>query len=101
MPNRHKALYVKGRVVCTRTFGDLALKHEDFNLETKKHPQIPNWAGPYLTHEPDLACKKLTPDMKYLILGSDGLWDEVSVEAAGELVASCIDADHAAKALLA
>lgn len=101
VPNRNRSLYVKGRILCTRTFGDLALKDPDLNIDSQKHPKIANWNGPYITHMPDLACKKLTNDMKYLILGSDGLWDEVSVEDAAEIVANCIDADHAARTLTA
>ena len=101
VPNRNRSLYVKGRILCTRTYGDLGLKQEEFNINCKKLPKIADWNGPYITHTPDLSCKKLTDDMKYLILGSDGLWDEVTVEDAAEIVAECVDADHAAKILTA
>ena len=86
-------MYVKGRILCTRTFGDLGLKHAEYNIDARKYPKIENWNGPYITHMPDLACKKLTDDMKYLILGSDGLWDEVTIEDAAEIAGACVDAD--------
>jgi pyruvate dehydrogenase phosphatase len=79
-------MYVKGRLMCTRAFGDLALKLKHFNVKNGKFSEIKNWDGPYITHEPDVIVKELTSDMKYVVMGSDGLWDEISLEQCSEIV---------------
>jgi serine/threonine protein phosphatase PrpC len=87
MTNRSStAMYVKGRLMCTRSFGDLALKHDDFNINSKKFGLIENWAGPYITHTPNIVTKELTADMRFLVMGSDGLWDEIEIGEAATIV---------------
>ena len=77
-----KACYVKGNLMPTRAFGDLRLKHADFNFHN--HPPelgyrkpIPTYHGPYITHEPEITVIDLQKNDQYLILASDGLWDEI------------------------
>ena len=77
-----KACYVKGNLMPTRAFGDLRLKHADFNFHN--HPPelgyrkpIPTYNGPYITHEPEITVIDLQKNDQYLILASDGLWDEI------------------------
>ena len=83
--------------MCTRTFGDLGLKHAEFNLDTNKFAKIQDFKGPYITHKPDVVIRKLTEDMQYLVLGSDGLWDELDPQQIGEIVMSASNAESAAK----
>jgi len=66
----------------TRSIGDLRLKKKEFNFhdfapEYGYRKPIPNFTGPYITAEPDVQVHKLTDKDKYLVLASDGLWDEV------------------------
>ena len=54
-----KACYVKGNLMPTRALGDLRLKHNEFNqhmhpVELGYRRPIPKFAGPYITHEPDI-----------------------------------------------
>jgi len=77
-----KACYVKGGIMPTRSIGDLRLKKKEFNFhdfapEYGYLKPIPNFTGPYITSEPDVQVHKLTDKDKYLVLASDGLWDEV------------------------
>ena len=41
------------------------------------HVAVPEYykTPPYLTVEPDVISTKLTPRDKFLVIGSDGLWD--------------------------
>ena len=59
------------------------MKYAEFN--ELKYPMnygyrkpLKKYTGNYITHKPDIKEFKLTKDDKYLILGSDGLWDEIS-----------------------
>jgi len=87
-----KACYVKGNLMPTRAFGDLRLKHNEFNqhmhpVELGYRRPIPKFAGPYITHEPEIQVIDLTKNDQFLVLASDGLWDEISRKEAA-LIAS-------------
>ena len=59
---------------------------KDLNLNKGKNHNnrfpspIPTFTGPYITHKPDIKTFELSRDDKYLILASDGLWDELNNE---------------------
>ena len=65
-----------------RAFGDFRFKWE---AETIKktignllgHIAVPEYykTPPYLTVEPDVVAHRLSPKDKFLVIGSDGLWD--------------------------
>eukprot|EP00347_Sterkiella_histriomuscorum_P014019 403362473 len=89
--NDSKACYVKGGLMPTRSFGDLRLKKNEFNshghpLDLGYRKPIPEFTGPYITHEPDVQVFDLTKDDQYFILASDGLWDEIKRRQAAEFV---------------
>ena len=67
----------------TRSFGDFRLKYREFNFHefSKEHGfrrSIPQFTGPYITHEPEIQVFELTDQDRYLVLACDGLWDEMS-----------------------
>ena len=33
--------------------------------------------GPYITHKPEIRKFKLSKSDRFLVLGTDGLWDEI------------------------
>lgn len=81
-----QACYVKGNLMPTRAFGDLRLKFAEFNFHN--HPSelgfrnpIPKYTGPYITAEPTVQVVELTKQDQYLVLASDGLWDEIPRKA--------------------
>jgi pyruvate dehydrogenase phosphatase len=91
----------------TRSFGDLYLKHHEFNnpfgythLSGRKKPHIRNFTGPYITHRPDVYINEITSADQYLILATDGLWDDVTIPEAAVIVASVGEPQAAAQALL-
>lgn len=63
---------MKGRLQPTRSLGDFYLKYKEYNFT-----QLPVFTGPYVDHRPEVTHFKRFKDDKYLILGSDGLWDEL------------------------
>ena len=82
----------------TRSLGDLQLKHAEFNFhyfppDQGYQPPIPrhNYTGPYINHLPDVTVHELTEADRYLILASDGLWDEVNRKRSAELLTQKIN----------
>ena len=77
----------------TRSFGDFRLKYGSFNSHpwsgTRGYrPPLAKYTGPYITHKPDIHIHSIQPNDHLLILASDGLWDELSVEEAAGVVDS-------------
>lgn len=102
-----RACYVKGRLQLTRSLGDAYLKYHEFNgsPDRSRGRHIPEpYTPPYVSHEPELHHIRLTPDDKFVILGTDGLWDYVSHAEAVQLVSRCMAAgltqEDAARALV-
>ena len=69
------ACYVKGRLQPTRSFGDFYLKFKEYNFTKLK-----TFTGPYITSDPLITHFELKDDHKNLILGTDGLWDEMDAK---------------------
>ncbi|CAI5703284.1 hypothetical protein KXD40_003782 [Peronospora effusa] len=102
--------YVKGALQPTRAFGDFSLKHPEFNgppyvngdRTAGRHFSAP-YTPPYITAIPEIKSHKLEEGDKFLIIGSDGLWDYLSNEEAVEIVngqVSCGNHDLAGRALV-
>ena len=89
-----KVCYVKGRLQPTRSFGDMTLKYAEFNNPQKKarnqgfRTKIPVFTGPYVSALP--VVKVFDNNSKSgnvgLILGTDGLWDELGKQKVLEIV---------------
>jgi serine/threonine protein phosphatase PrpC len=76
------ACYVKGNLMPTRAIGDLRLKKSEFNFhnhdpEFGYRKPIPVYNGPYINYKPDIQVFELTKDDEWIVLASDGLWDEI------------------------
>lgn len=87
------ACYVKGSLMPTRAFGDLRLKDSKYNFHN--HPTdlgyrqpIPkaHYSGGYISYEPDIQVFDLTEKDRFLILASDGLWDEFDRKTSAKIV---------------
>jgi len=86
-----RACYVKGGLMPSRAFGDLRLKHREFNFHQFATEQgyrrpIPVFNGPYISYKPDIQVFDLTEDDAFIILATDGLWDEVKRKQAGQII---------------
>ena len=85
--------YVKGRLQPSRALGDLSLKHDEFNFHygqsehgyRKPFPKE-NYSGPYINHLPDIIVHDITEEDRFLILASDGLWDELNRKESAEII---------------
>ena len=93
--------YVKQMRAPTRALGDLQLKHAEFNF----HSNMPslgyvevipknNFSGPYINHLPDIMVHTLTDKDKYLILASDGLWDEINRKESAKILSQKINENN-------
>ena len=86
-----KACYVKGALQPTRTLGDYSLKYLYFNLNDisdnslyEKYQKYFN--GPYISSVPDIQILDIKNNFKYLIMGTDGLWDVVKSREIASLI---------------
>jgi len=78
--NNPKACYVKGTLQPTRSLGDFHLKLKEFN----KNNLLFN--GPYISNEPEINIFKLNKNDKYLVLATDGLWDDIKSTELSKLI---------------
>jgi pyruvate dehydrogenase phosphatase len=82
--------YVKGRLQPTKSFGDFHLKDErvHFDHERKRpflDPSIKK-SFPYIDVEPDITVTRRTKEDKFLVVATDGLWDQFSSAEAAMIV---------------
>mmetsp|Transcript_2786 Transcript_2786/g.3974 ORF Transcript_2786/g.3974 Transcript_2786/m.3974 type:complete len:525 (+) Transcript_2786:200-1774(+) len=77
--------YVKGRLQPTRGFGDVYIKYPELNTGFSG-PFTP----PYSTAEPEIIVHPREANDAFLILGSDGLWEDIRNDEAVDLVAAAI-----------
>lgn len=72
---------IGGILMVTRAFGDGIFKRRDMSL----HPLIPHL--PYITSEPEITIHTLTPQDRYAVISSDGLYECLSPA----MVAACVE----------
>ncbi|KAF9164612.1 Pyruvate dehyrogenase phosphatase catalytic subunit [Actinomortierella ambigua] len=58
---------------------------------TIKHVQKLYFSPPYLAAHPEVKAKKLREEDRFLIMASDGMWDELADEEAVQLIGDWID----------
>lgn len=88
-----------GQLQPLRSFGDVPYKwneelHRNVLDIIYEHPAVPNsiyLTPPYLTAEPDVKHTKITGNVSFLILATDGLWDFVSNNKAVKIVGSYLE----------
>ncbi|PSS29289.1 Protein like [Actinidia chinensis var. chinensis] len=79
---------IKGIIQVSRSIGDVYLKKPEFFRD----PIFQQYGNPYplrrplLTAEPSIIKRNLKPEDLFLIFASDGLWEQLSDEAAVEIV---------------
>ena len=72
----------------SRSIGDVYLKKPEF----QRDPQFQQYGSPVplkravMSAEPSILIRKLMPQDLFLIFASDGLWEQLSDEAAVEIV---------------
>ncbi|EUD67196.1 hypothetical protein C922_02346 [Plasmodium inui San Antonio 1] len=71
--------FVKGRLQCTRTFGDFHLKHKIFAFNYKKNKFIVKepHSFPYISAIPEVLKIRRTEDDEFIVLVSDGISDDL------------------------
>ena len=93
-----KACYVKGMLQPTRSLGDYTLKYLYFNIDVKNnllYEQLEKYFdGPYISAEPEINVYYINDNYKYLIMGSDGLWDVIKSREIGELINNFTEIDN-------
>ena len=90
---REKVCYVKGRLQPTSSLGDFYLKNVFYSLNLKKidndryiEKELKNYEGPFIESIPDIKIFNLEEKDKYLIIGSDGLWDYLNSKEISKLI---------------
>ncbi|XP_056138675.1 pyruvate dehydrogenase [acetyl-transferring]-phosphatase 2, mitochondrial [Lampris incognitus] len=113
-PNERESVVIEDRLLGIlmplRAFGDVRFKWSrelqqsvldsldsgvDLDTLNMYHYAPPNFlTPPYLDVSPELTYHKLRPQDRFLILGSDGLWDELGSEEAVQLVGEHLSGIH-------
>ena len=75
--------YTKGMLQPTRALGDLYLK--DTRFRPDKVPSS-SFSPPYITAEPELFSTPRLPIHRYLVLATDGLWEQLTAEDVSRLL---------------
>lgn len=73
---------INGIIQVSRSIGDVYLKKPEFS----KDPIFQLVKAPVLSAEPAIISRKLEPQDLFLIFASDGLWEQLSDEAAVDIV---------------
>ncbi|XP_050210242.1 probable protein phosphatase 2C 63 [Mercurialis annua] len=79
---------IKGIIQVSRSIGDVYLKKPEFNRD----PLFQQFGNPVplkrpvISAEPSIIIRKLKPQDLFLIFASDGLWEQLSDEAAVDIV---------------
>ena len=95
-----KSCYVKGNLQPTTALGDYRLKNylfkypelinkDDFDKNDNK--KLNKWEGPYINYIPDIKIFDLKKDDKYIIMGSDGLWDYLDSKKISKMIPEIIN----------
>ena len=84
----HRSCYVKGVLQPTRTLGDYSLKYLYFNLNNLNDAFLYEriYSGPYISSVPDIRIMDMKNNFRYLIMGTDGLWDVVKSREIASLI---------------
>ncbi|CAB4490091.1 uncharacterized protein OCT59_022923 [Rhizophagus irregularis] len=104
-PGEEGNIIINGRIFGglepTRSFGDskykwnMKMQEAVFTKFFKIRRGLPggsrNKTPPYLTARPEVTYHKLTENDKFLVIASDGLWDELSNEEVIELVGKLLE----------
>ncbi|CAK9144015.1 unnamed protein product [Ilex paraguariensis] len=84
----HGVWRIKGIIQVSRSIGDAYLKKPEFNRD----PLFRQFASPIplkravMSAEPSILIRELSPQDLFLIFATDGLWEQISDEAAVEIV---------------
>ncbi|ETW01546.1 hypothetical protein H310_06201 [Aphanomyces invadans] len=104
-----ESCYVKGGLQPTRALGDFAFKDASLNGPADptlraggRHIADP-YTPPYVLALPETLSHVVTGADKFLILGSDGVWDFLTNQEAVDIVQACVargEADEASRAIV-
>ena len=88
---------VLGSLMPFRTFGDADFKWEKKYLQGLMTTWINYDTPPYITAEPVVTHRKIEKGDRFMIIGSDGLWERVSNEEAVNVVAKTLGEEKVSK----
>jgi len=64
-----------------------------YNEELGYRLPIPVYSGPYITAKPDIQVHELTAEDKWIVMGTDGLWDNFTKKDTAKLVNEQLESD--------
>ena len=95
-PGEEKTIITDGRLLGSlmplRSFGDVSFKWKPKDLSVLQLPVLANYyTPPYLTAKPVVTHHRITEGDKFLVLGTDGLWEKLTNSEVVQLVGNLVD----------
>ena len=79
----------------TRCLGDFMLKSKQFIEDIPLlHRYQKSFHPPYITSTPEIYAMEMTPRDKFIVMASDGVWDELENEVVVEIVEEALTKGH-------
>lgn len=79
----------------TRCLGDFTLKSKQFIEDIPFLRQSrAHFNPPYISSVPEIHSLEMTPQDKFIVMASDGVWDELDNEVVVEIVEEAISKGH-------
>ncbi len=88
---------IKGGLQPTRGLGDGPYKRMEVYNEWPMRTRRPQWHPPYTTAEPDVTQHTLTAQDEFIVMATDGLFEDLSPEAVVEYVGEYLQSPDARK----
>ena len=89
-----KPVYVKGMLQPTRCIGDFILKKKEF---IEAIPLLQRYAAfnpPYITCTPEINAFDVGKNDQFIVMASDGVWDELENEVVVDIVGEALARGH-------
>lgn len=82
---------VKGRLQPTRGLGDGKYKRMEYFHEWSGASRYQHWTPPYVTAEPEMAQHTLTAQDRFMVMATDGLFQDLTSQQVVEIVGQWLD----------
>ena len=74
----------------TRCLGDFILKSKEFIQSIPLLKSFSSFNSPYITSEPEITAFEIDDDDEFIVMASDGIWDELNNQDVVDIVSESL-----------